>query len=162
MAVAGSRSTGASGQLSIRSLGLPGFIPEQHAGLKGRDQMTQHYHSFEFGGTPTGVPPQFMRVSDGLPAWAEYRLGYTGDARFVAFRYDPAIGSVIWEDGRERGPAAGAAFTAIDQIIPWAALGRIGPLSRGVLVVDRRERIVYVVQQEHAARFLARQGNGEL
>lgn len=106
------------------------------------------------------LPSDFVELSECLPARSERQLGYFGDARFVAFRYEPRAEDVMWCDDRSFGIATGAWQRFLDEVEPLADLygvnvGNHGRSAEHVLVFDRVRHTCYFAPRASAEAFLA-------
>lgn len=109
------------------------------------------------------VPADFVLLAEPLPAGVDRGLGYVGERRFVAFRYETRAEEVMWDDGHTYGFGAGGWCIFLDRIAPLAArygtdvgLGGAGSCRADVLVLDRATGSVYFASRASADQFLAR------
>jgi hypothetical protein len=107
------------------------------------------------------IPADFVEVRECLPVQSDRQLGYFGDGRFVAFRYEPRAEDVMWCDERSFGIATGAWQRFSDEIEPLADLYgvNVGSHARSadhVLVVDRVRSTCYFAPRASAEAFLSR------
>lgn len=107
------------------------------------------------------IPADFIELSECLPIQSDRQLGYFGDARYVAFRYEPRAEDVMWCDERSFGIATGAWQRFADEVEPLAELYgvNVGSHARAadyVLVIDRTRAICYFAPRPSAEAFLAR------
>jgi hypothetical protein len=105
------------------------------------------------------LPADFVELSECLPAASDRQLGYFGDGRFVAFRYEPRAEDVMWCDERSFGIATGAWQRFLDEIEPLADLygvnvGNHGRSADHVLVIDRVRLTCYFAPRASAEAFL--------
>ena len=117
--------------------------------------------SFAAPAGQTDLPADFVELSECLPAHSDRQLGYFGDGRFVAFRYEPRAEDVMWSDERSFGIATGAWQRFFDEVEPLAELygfnlGNHGRPAADVLVFDRVRRTCYFAPRASAEAFLAR------
>lgn len=107
------------------------------------------------------LPPDFVELSECLPSRSERQLGYFGDGRYVAFRYEPRAEDVMWCDERSFGIATGAWQRFLDEVEPLADVYGVNVGSHGrsadhVLVFDRVRHTCYFAPRASAEAFLAR------
>ena len=117
-------------------------------------------HRFASLATPQ-LPDDFVELIECLPPRSERELGYFGDARYVAFRYEPRAEDVMWRDDRSFGISTGAWQTFLDEIQPLAELydvnvGSNGRAASHVLLIDRTRQSAYFAPRQSAEAFLAR------
>jgi len=118
-------------------------------------------HKNRIAGVGTAeIPYDFIELTECLPPQNERQLGYFGDARFVAFRYEPRAEDVIWCDDRSFGIATGAWQVFFDEIVPLAELygvnaGNHGRAAQHVLMFDRVRHTAYFAPRESAEAFLS-------
>lgn len=107
------------------------------------------------------LPADFVELSECLPSHSDRQLGYFGDSRFVAFRYEPRAEDVMWCDERSFGIATGAWQRFLDEVEPLAELygfnvGSHGRSAEHVLVFDRVRHTCYFAPRAGAEALLAR------
>lgn len=107
------------------------------------------------------LPADFVELSEYLPSHSDRQLGYFGDCRFAAFRYEPRAEDVMWCDERSFGIATGAWQRFLDEVEPLADLygvnvGSHGRSAEHVLVFDRVRSTCYFAPRASAEAFLAR------
>jgi hypothetical protein len=107
------------------------------------------------------LPGDFVELSECLPSHSDRQLGYFGDCRFVAFRYEPRAEDVMWCDERSFGIATGAWQRFLDEVEPLADLygvnvGSHGRSAEHVLLYDRVRHTCYFAPRASAEEFLAR------
>jgi hypothetical protein len=116
------------------------------------------------------VPADFTSLAEPLPAGLDRRLGYPGERRFVAFRYEPRGEEVIWDDGHTYGFGTGGWSAFLDRVAPLAArygvdLGiepnvatpRRRPTHHtAVLLLDRTGGCAYFAGRASTERFLSK------
>lgn len=107
------------------------------------------------------LPADFVELSECLPARSERQLGYFGEGRFVAFRYEPRAEDVMWSDERSFGIATGGWQRFLDEVEPLADFYGVNVGSHGrsadhVLVFDRVRHTCYFAPRASAEAFLAR------
>jgi hypothetical protein len=112
-------------------------------------------------GVSAEIPADFVELSDCLPPLSDRQLGYFGDGRYVAFRYEPRAEDVMWRDERSFGIATGAWQMFFDQVVPLAELydvnvGSSGRQAQHVLVFDRVRLSGYFAPRDSAESFLSR------
>lgn len=119
-------------------------------------------HTNRFGGAvaPAEIPYDFVELSECLPSQTDRLLGYFGDARFVAFRYEPRAEDVMWRDERSFGISTGAWQAFSDEVQPLADLydvnvGGSGRQAEHVLVFDRVRSTAYFAPRQSAENFLS-------
>ena len=114
-----------------------------------------------FGGSVSAqVPDNFVEIVDCLPAQIDRQLGYFGNSRFVAFRYEPRAEDVMWTDEKSFGIATGAWQTFHREVAGMADLyavdvGSDKGAGNDVLVYDRVRLAAYFAPRESAEQFLA-------
>ena len=106
------------------------------------------------------VPQEFVEVKDCLAPGIDRLLGYFGNARYVAFRYEPRAQDVIWHDERTFGIGTGGWQHFSDEVEPLSDLygvnlGSDNRRAEHVLVCDRVRHIAYFAPQRTAEQFLA-------
>ena len=117
--------------------------------------------SAQFRTADTEVPIDFIEVIDCLPPNIDRKLGYFGDGRYVAFRYEPRAEDVMWKDDRTFGIATGAWTAFADEIKPLADaygvnVGADGKPAEHVLICDRVRMTAYFAPHNAADSFLTR------
>jgi hypothetical protein len=118
-------------------------------------------HTNRFANLGTAqLPEDFVELIECLPPRSERELGYFGDARYVAFRYEPRAEDVMWRDDRSFGISTGAWQAFLDEIQPLADLYDVNVGSNGrpathVLLIDRTCQSAYFAPRESAEGFLA-------
>ncbi len=111
----------------------------------------------------TSFPADFVPVTIVLPGTSRLGiLGYMGEARFVGFYWDNAVGGAVWDDGRQPGLGRGENFTFSRFVRPLGFLYNVNFGTRGgaathVLVWDREKDSAYMAPRESAIRFLREQ-----
>jgi hypothetical protein len=109
----------------------------------------------------SGVPEEFVEIVDCLPPQIDRQLGYFGQCRVVAFRFEPRAEDVIWTDERSFGISTGAWQIFHREISSLADLYdvNVGSETRQadhVLVCDRVKLTCYFAPRAVAESFLAR------
>lgn len=105
-------------------------------------------------GTPLAVP---------VPPYLAETLGYAGESRFVAFRWEPMGDEVVYDDGVRSGTGASHAFRsfrwhpAVEPHLAGHHLGSSEHPARQWLVLDREQQRLYVAEAEQASRFVREQ-----
>ena len=117
---------------------------------------------------PAALPADFVPLPGPRFGWSDRSLGYVGDARFVAFRYEPRGEEVVWDDGDTYGFGAGGWRDFLDRVAPLA--DRVGvnlglnwggdAAAVAVLVLDRHSGSAYFASRRSAERFLGRPSGG--
>lgn len=106
-----------------------------------------------------GVPHDFIPVRESLSTDLARRLGYVGEARFVAFCYESRVEEVLWEDGSTYGFGAGGWCVFLDRIEPiakqYGAILGVDRPAADVLLFDRQSGSAYFAERESAKRFLS-------
>jgi hypothetical protein len=107
------------------------------------------------------LPDDFLELSECLSANTDRQLGYFGEGRFVAFRYEPRAEDVMWTDERSFGISTGAWQRFFDEVEPLAELygfnlGGHGRPAADVMVFDRVRRTCYFAPRASAEAFLSR------
>jgi hypothetical protein len=105
------------------------------------------------------LPYDFVELSECLAGQTDRQLGYFGEGRFVAFRYEPRAEDVMWRDERSFGIATGAWQEFMDQVQPLADLydvnvGSNDRAAEHVLVFDRTRLTAYFAPRDSAEAFL--------
>jgi hypothetical protein len=103
-----------------------------------------------------------------VPPMLEAAIGYDGDARWVAFYWQPAGDEACWDDGRASLCGANwpayLAYTRHPAVWPHLALYDFGSSdepARHWLVLDRRERRLYAAPRKVAGASLRQQERQE-
>lgn len=107
------------------------------------------------------IPADFIEVRECLPVQSDRQMGYFGEGRFVAFRFEPRAEDVMWCDERSFGVATGGWMRFADEIEPLAELYGVNVGSHArqadhVLVLDRVRSTCYFAPRASAEAFLAR------
>jgi hypothetical protein len=116
--------------------------------------MHLHNEQERAGWARLSVPPP--------PRLAE-AVGYRGNVRWVAFRWEPCGDEPFYDDGRTSGTGAPwpyLAFVRHRALAPELApynLGSSDGLGSECLLLDRGDKVLYVVPLSSARRFLATQ-----
>lgn len=102
---------------------------------------TQQYRAIPPATLPFAAGDVQQVPHDNL-AHLDRELGYFGNARYVCFRYEPAVDGVLWNDGQTYGFGAGAWQTFLLEVAPLATacgieVGSDGARATHVLVLDR-------------------------
>jgi V8-like Glu-specific endopeptidase len=111
--------------------------------------------------TTPDIPDEFVEIVDCLPAQIDRQLGYFGQCRFVAFRYEPRAEDVMWTDERSFGISTGAWQLFYREISSLAGIydvnvGGENDTAEQVLVCDRVKVTAYFAPRTSAEAFLAR------
>ena len=119
----------------------------------------KHINRFA-SGFASDLPDDFVELSECLPGQSDRQLGYFGDARFVAFRYEPRAEEVMWRDDRSFGIATGAWQAFFDDVLPLAELysvnvGNTGKAADHVMLFDRTRKMAYFAPRQSAETFLS-------
>jgi hypothetical protein len=127
---------------------------------KPRRHQVAPAHSFA-GVIDPEIPFDFVELAECLPPKNDRQLGYFGDSRYVAFRYEPRAEDVMWVDDRSFGIATGGWQVFFDDILPLAEfydvnVGNHGRAAEHLLVFDRVRHTAYFAQRESAETFLSR------
>jgi len=106
------------------------------------------------------VPAEFIKLAEALPPGIDFRLGYSGDSRFVLFYYDPWSEAVAWDDGRSHGFGLGGQRGFMETIAPLAArydvhLGNSDTMALHVLLLDRLRHEAFFAERQQAEPFVA-------
>ena len=112
-------------------------------------------------GTSSDIPGDFIEIVDCLPAQIDRQLGYFGQCRFVAFRFEPRAEDVMWNDERSFGISTGAWQMFHREISSLAGLydvnvGSEQQMADHVLLCDRVKVTAYFAPRASAEAFLAR------
>src|SRR6185312_6587589 len=126
--------------------------------LRPREQRCEM--SGEASSQSAELPDGLIALRDQV-ASIEHKLGYFGDSHYVVFGYCAGGGEVIWKDGHSWGFGTGGWRIFLEEIAPLAMshgidLGSIGSAGTHVLLVDRRNHVVYAGRRELAEEFLCR------
>jgi hypothetical protein len=103
------------------------------------------------------------RLSVPVPPGLARAIGYRGEARWVALHWEPCGDESFYDDGRSSGtgsPWAYLAFVRHPVVAPVIApydLGSSDSEARECLVLDRGEKVLYVVPIRSARQFLVQQ-----
>jgi hypothetical protein len=108
----------------------------------------------------SGIPDDFVEVLDCLPPQIDRQLGYFGQCRFVAFRFEPRAEDVMWTDERSFGISTGAWQIFHREVSSLADLYdvNVGSETRQadhVLVCDRVKLTSYFAPRASAESFLS-------
>lgn len=126
-----------------------------------RPPIAAKHYAVGLGGVAAfDVPADFVEVRECLPVQSDRQLGYFGDCRYVAFRFEPRAEDVIWSDERSFGIATGAWQRFADEVEPLADLysvnvGNLTSVGTHVLVIDRVRATCYFAPRASAEAFLA-------
>ena len=110
--------------------------------------------------TPVSIPRDFLPLTVVIPGTdREDLLGYSGNARFVGFFWDPGAGGAVWTDGPEGKHGHGENFTFTRFVRPLAFLYNVNFGTRGgnathLLVWDRETASAYVAPASQPCDFL--------
>ena len=131
-----------------------------NAGIAKIARRPVHIDRMAIGPAIGEIPFDFVELSECFPSQTDRQLGYFGQSRFVAFRYEPRAEDVIWRDERSFGIATGAWQVFLDQIAPLADLydvnvGSNGKTADHVLVFDRTRLTAYFAPRASAEAFLS-------
>jgi hypothetical protein len=105
----------------------------------------------------------WLRLSVPVPPRLAELIGYRGEARWVAFHWEPCGDESFYDDGRTSGTGSPWAYLAY--VRHRAVAGSLAPFNLGSsdseasewLVLDRAEQVLYVAPAQIARRFLVRQ-----
>ena len=108
----------------------------------------------------SGMPADFVSITETRIAAMDRKLGYFGEARFVAFYYEPRGEEVVWKDGLSCGFGSGGwriFFDAVGSLATQcgADIEGSGSPPRHVLLIDRERRVSYFAPHRSADQFLA-------
>jgi len=122
-------------------------------------RVTSHASRFT-AGAGTDLPYDFVELNECVPTQLDRQLGYFGEGRFVAFRYEPRAEDVMWRDERSFGIATGAWQVFLDDVQPLADLygvnvGHNGRQAEHALVFDRVRGVAYFAPRQSAEDFLS-------
>jgi hypothetical protein len=105
----------------------------------------------------------WVRLSVPVPPRLARAIGYLGEARWVAFHWEPCGDESFYDDGRGSGtgsPWAYLAFVRHPVVAPEIApydLGSSDSEARECLLLDQGEQVLYAAPVRSARRFLAEQ-----
>jgi hypothetical protein len=120
----------------------------------------KHANRFADSFATNDLPDDFVELSECMASHTDRQLGYFGNGRFVAFRYEPRAEDVIWRDERTFGIATGAWQAFFDEILPLADLYgvNVGTNTRPadhVVLFDRTRKTGYFAPRQSAEAFLS-------
>jgi len=106
------------------------------------------------------VPAEFIKLLEPLSLGMDAKLGYSGDARYVLFYYDPWSDAVAWDDGRSHGFGLNGRREFMETIAPLTEryqvhLGSSITMASHVLLLDRLKHEAFFAEREQAEPFLA-------
>jgi hypothetical protein len=105
----------------------------------------------------------WVRLNVPLPPRLAELVGYRGEARWVALRWEPCGDESFYDDGRTSGTGAPwpyLTFVRHPAVAPGLAAYNLGSSdgpAAECLVLDRREEVIYAAPVSAARRFLAMQ-----
>lgn len=105
----------------------------------------------------------WVRLSVPVPPGLAQAIGYRGEARWVAFHWEPSGDESFYDDGRTSGTGSPWAYLAVvrhpavaPELSPYD-LGSSDSVATECLLLDRGEGVLYAAPVRSARRFLIQQ-----